>query len=129
MDATRRQEWKASLERELQRQVVERQLSEHAQIAWLLEQLTNYVERWLALGGAPGSAVNEDALFQMVEIGTEVLSEVLRASTLPNEASGACNHFRNLIADARRRNQMPVASFVHESLAGVESSALRNRNP
>ena len=79
MNPARQLELKASLRRELSRQAHERNLSSTGRVVWLLDQVENYVERWLGLRAAPAQTVvpSSDDLFQMIEIGVEAVSAEL----------------------------------------------------
>lgn len=81
MNAARHHELQASLGHELHRQTDERNLSSTGRVVWLLDQIENYVERWLALRTSAGRtmAPADDDLFGMIEIGAKMTSTELQA--------------------------------------------------
>lgn len=78
------------MQRELDRQTQERDLDKMARTAWLVDQVDNYVERWIgmAAGSEPTSAPIEDDLLCMIEIGAEAVSAELHGLDSPTIADG-----------------------------------------
>src|SRR5262245_49915690 len=85
MSPGRRRDLQASLRREFSLQTQERGLSQMARVVWLVDQLENYVERWVGLCQTSSHAVSphSDDLFLMVEVGAEAVSEEVRALGSP----------------------------------------------
>ena len=126
MDAARRRELEASLRRELGRHAAEDGLDSAGRVVWLLEQLENYVERWIGLGSAAaeGLAPASNDLFGMIEIGTAVTSEALQALGL--EATAASwRKFLIILAEMRTGNSMLDPRALAQSLALVRSALPR----
>lgn len=73
------------MQRELDRQARERDFDRVARVAWLLDQLDNYVERWIGMVAAaePARPSVEDDLFHMIEIGAEAVSAELHSLESP----------------------------------------------
>ena len=79
MNAARQQELEASLQRELNVRTEERKLDSAGRVAWLVDQVENYVQRWLGMSAvSPTRAPVDDELFRMIEIGAGVVSAELQ---------------------------------------------------
>jgi hypothetical protein len=122
MDAARRLELQTSLQRELERHAAERGLGPTARVAWLLDQLENYVERWLGLRAADGSAIApaSDDLFGMIEIGADVTSGEVRAAEAA-AVMGSWQTFLTILAELRAGSSMIEPWRLAEALAVVRS--------
>ncbi len=122
MNAVRHLELQASLQRELDRQAVERGLSSAGRVGWLLDQIENYVERWLGLRAALAQTTSppSDDLFRMIEIGAAVASAELQAVESP--AIGQRWHeFLAVLACVRAGSNTIEPQRLAESLAVVRS--------
>jgi hypothetical protein len=123
MDPNRQRELEASLRRELSRQAEERRLEPRAQVVWLVDQLENYVERWVGLCAASSRTESPDSddLFQMVHIAAEVLSSKLKGLQFPEVAEN-WGEFLAALADARLAYDPPTRQQLAEKLAVVRST-------
>lgn len=79
MDAVRRLELQTSLQRELERQAVEQNLTATGRIVWLLDQVENYIDRWRGIGAHSTPVPHGSDLYQMIEIGVGVTTIELQA--------------------------------------------------
>jgi hypothetical protein len=79
MNAARQLELQASLRRELIRQAQEHNLTSTGRVVWLLDQVENYVARWLGLRAVSPQTADapSDDLFHMIEIGAKAVSAEL----------------------------------------------------
>src|SRR5262245_21900268 len=80
MDIRRRAELEALLQREFARQIAEQNLDSKRRVAWLLDQLENYINRWLGM-----KATVTDDLFLMIQVGAAAVSqEIEKNGGAPN---------------------------------------------
>ena len=98
MNSSRRIELHGWLRHELSRQSRERNLSSTGRVVWLLDQVENYVERWLGNPQTAGASSND--LFQMIEIGAEAVSAELAGLDRIGVAE-SWHHFLALLAAFR----------------------------
>jgi hypothetical protein len=122
MNAARRLELQASLQFELERHAVERGLSSTGRVVWLLDQVENYVERWLGLRSVPAQTIAppSDDLFCMIEISAEMTSAELRAVESPPIAE-SWQAFLAVLAEVRDASNIIEPQRLAESLAVVRS--------
>jgi hypothetical protein len=120
MNPARHHELEASLLRELDRQAVERGLCSTGRVAWLVDQIENYVERWLGLraGAAQTIAPPSDDLFGMIEIGADAVSAELQALKSPAIAE-SWHKFLAVLAAVRAGSNAIKPQQLAESLAVV----------
>lgn len=78
MSADRKRELRTLLKLELERQTQEHGLDAGGRVAWLLEQLENYILRWQALA-VDSLPPHGDDLFRMIEVCTDSVSDELSA--------------------------------------------------
>jgi hypothetical protein len=124
MDDKRRDELRASLERELKEKSAQEQLSSRDRIHWLADRLGEYLERWLgfcAISDASMPPLVDHVLFGMVEIGAEVLTEELRRPSVPRTISDAWYTFPKVLETARSWNEKSEAEQLRVVLAGWRS--------
>jgi hypothetical protein len=114
MDATRRVELETSLQRELARQAAEQDLDPTGRAAWLLDQLENYVHRWMGMRAAVG-----DDLFIMIEACAAAISRELSSVDSPNIDT----HWQAFLAvlDEGRRGVLGEPGKLVDSLAVVRA--------
>lgn len=122
MNSTRRSELQASLRKELNRQSQERNLSRTGRLIWLLDQVENYVARWLGLEATKKTAgMPSDDLFFMIEIGAEAVStECLD----PTSSAESWHDFLAALAAVRAGNQAIEKRQLAESLEIFRSEIL-----
>lgn len=120
MNAARRDELEASLRCELDREAQEQNLNSTGRILWLIDQIENYVERWLAMGGAAAPTAVPDELFGMIEIGAAAVS----AEPKGRESSAVADSWRAFLAllAAIRAGNAPKPQEVKNKLATVRSA-------
>ena len=122
MNAARQHELKASLQRELNRQAQERNLSSTGRIVWLVDQVENYVERWLGMRVAiPSTTLPlDDELFGMIEIGAKAVSAELQSL----EAPAVGHSWRAFLAAlaAVRVDNAPAPERLKKELVAVRSA-------
>jgi hypothetical protein len=125
MNAVRRLELQASLQCELDRHAAKRDLNSTGRVAWLLDQLENYVERWLGLRAIAAQAVTppSDDLFGMIEIGAGVTSRELQAVEAA-PISESWRAFLTILAEVRTGRSRIEPRRLAESLAVVRSEFL-----
>src|SRR5580700_3893216 len=117
MDPARRLELQTSLEGELDRHASARALSPAGRVVWLVDQLENYVERWLGLRAAAAQAIapRSDDLFAMIEIGAEVTSGEVRAVEA-TPIAGSWRAFLTVLAEVRAGSSMTEPQRLAEAL-------------
>ena len=110
MDQARRNELRASLERDFQSESDQHGFNQSDRIYWLAERVDEYLERWLGfcrISDATMAQLVDSVLFGMVEIGSEVLGEELKKAELPPEHNAAWLGFQatmKLVRDANRHD-------------------------
>lgn len=126
MSTARHLELRASLQRELDRQAAEGGLSSTGRVVWLLDQMENYVERWLGLCAASAQTIAPpvDELFRMIEVGADVTSAQLQFVESPSIAEkwrdflavlAAVRVGRNTIEPQRLAESLAVVRFEFHS--------------
>ena len=122
MSAARHLELQVSLQRELDRHAVERGLSSTGRVVWLLDQMENYVERWLGLRAASAQTIAPpiDDLFRMIEVGADVTSAELQVVESPAIAE-RWHEFLAVLAAVRAGRNTVEPQRLAESLAVVRS--------
>jgi hypothetical protein len=120
MNAERRLELQISLQRELERQTVEYGLDVTGRIAWLLDQVENYVARKLGMPGGLRAISPNDELFRMIEIGAEVTTAELQAID-PGPFADAWREFVQVVTEAGLESRKIDSQRLEKSFAVVRS--------
>lgn len=123
MNAARRLELQASLRRELERQAMEQGLSAKGRIAWLVDQVENYLQRRLGMPGGlrPTIISPNDELFRMIEIGAEATSAELQA-VVPGPFADAWQAFVEVVMEAGSGTRVIEPQSLAKAFAGVRSA-------
>ncbi len=79
-DSPRKQSLRASLLEDLGAIPRSDSAGELDHLVWLLEQVENYVRRWIGFGTSEAAPTPTGALWDMVEIGTDVLAHELTST-------------------------------------------------
>ena len=122
MSTARHLELQASLQRELDLQTVERGLSSTGRVVWLLDQMENYLERWVGLRAASAQTIAPptDDLFRMIEVGADVTAAELQVVESPAIAE-SWHEFLAVLAAVRAGRNTIEPQRLAESLAVVRS--------
>ena len=126
MDSTRRRELRASLVRQLTDESAQSRFSPRDRVHWLGDQVEEYLERWLAFCAAsdPVSPLFvESALFDMLEIGSEVLTEELHTVSTPSNVADAWHGFEAALKRIRHQGDWQQAQRLRKILAEWRSLA------
>ena len=93
--------------------------------SWLLDQLDNYLDRWLGFAaiGVPLKSLLRDDLFIMLVVGVETYSSEVMAES-PVEGYNAWTSFLRLIAQVRKRNDTVAFSKLRDALTQVRNDTL-----
>lgn len=130
MNAARRLELQASLQRELARYTAEHGLSSTGRVSWLLDQVENYVERWNGIRAISTHSTSSpsDDLFHMIEIGAEVTSrEMLTLESTPVVQSW--NSFLAILSQERERSNIAEPQRLTKLLAAVRTAIVEELKP
>lgn len=127
MDAARRLELESSLRSRLQAQV------KIVRLAWLGEQVENYVERWAAfceLTQAPVADRTRGDLFGVVEIGAALFSEELaRMPATFAPVHHAWQRFLDTLARIRVHDESVTSGELRRDFAGAMTSLAAQARP
>ena len=123
----RSKELQESLRRELESADV-RALSPSDRRVWLLDQLDNYLDRWLAFAalGVPIESLLRDDLFSMLVVGVDRFSEELKLDHSAPEAH-AWSHFVAQIELLKSSRSVDVLNSLRADLTQVRNE--RSRKP
>jgi hypothetical protein len=122
MDAARSRELEESLWRELRRQTEDRCLTPKARLAWLVEQLENYVERWVGTSAASSQTTShDDDLLLMVQAASSVVTTELQSLQL-SASSEAWQAFLTILANARLSSDLAVRQQLAERVVAMRST-------
>jgi hypothetical protein len=114
MSETRHIELKMSLERECDRQTSEQKLDSTGRLAWLLDQLENYVARWRGMR----ASVTDD-LFLMIESGAAAVTQELRRANVP-KIEESWQAFL-IVLDAARQGRLANSEKLGDALLAVRA--------
>ncbi len=105
-----------SLRRQLAAVTHEQHLDAHGRRLWLLDQLDNYLDRWLAFAalGVPMESLLRDDLFLMLRHGSTLFTEEIDQLPPTDPAPIAWQSFVLLLVGLKR-------SFTAESLSRLRS--------
>lgn len=125
MESQERGRLQESLATELARVAQSESLDPQEQALWLLAQIENYLERWLAFRGVSthgqGLPLQNDPLFVMIAVAAEMLaSESDRAAR--SASSFASREFLNLLERGQAEPDAVVPSALRESLKELRAS-------
>jgi len=126
MEPTRRQEIAASLSKDIEEKRL--QLSRNALLEWLAWRLQIYVIRWtrICTPDVPMAVLIAQALFPVVEIGTDAMAKELATVTISDKATVAwsryvvtldmlkCNEERNLLKQ--------IEGDINEFVSAIQTS-------
>jgi hypothetical protein len=123
MNPIRLRDLEASLRKELSRQVETDRLEPNARVIWLVDQLENYLQRWIGIGASSSQSELpiSDELFQMVEVAAEVVSAELKCLQLPAIARN-WQELLAVLADARLTYDPAMRQQLAGKLAVVRST-------
>jgi len=93
--------------------------------SWLLDQLDNYLDRWLGFAalGVPMKSLLRDDLFIMLVVGAEMYSSEVMTETFAEEPS-TWTSFISLIAEVRERGDTVAFSKLRDALTQVRNDTL-----
>jgi hypothetical protein len=100
------------LQREFAHQAAEQNLDSTGRVAWLLDRLENYVQRWLGM-----RATAADDLFLMIEAGAAAVSRELRSGDF-RKIDERWQAFL-VVLDATRQGKVGEPGKLAEFLAAV----------
>lgn len=126
MNGDRRRELEASLRGRLAEQPDEHRL------AWVVDQLENYVERWIGFAEVMREPLHDQLqgdLFGLIEIGEDVTDGEVARAPRSAELGEAWHRFRAVVARLRGAPDDGSAAELREPLSGVlEAPEFRERS-
>ncbi|CAA9346182.1 MAG: hypothetical protein AVDCRST_MAG89-2879 [uncultured Gemmatimonadetes bacterium] len=116
MNADRRRELEASLRGRLAEQ------PEAHRLAWVVDQLENYVERWIGFAEVVPEPLHHQLqgdLFGMIEIGEDVVDGEVARAPRSGELTEAWRRFRAAVARLRGAPDDGSPAELRDPLSGV----------
>ena len=125
MDVLRRTDLRNALEHELAFVTQRKSLTGPRRVQWLVEMLTEYVERWIGFCQPPAAGMHsmvEDSGFAMMEIGAGLLNRELRAADAPSAVISAWLGFISALSEMRDRADHRLIWDLEHGIGEVQSA-------
>jgi hypothetical protein len=127
MRARRSQDLRSSLEHELRAVTVRDTLDSESRRRWLLDQLDNYLDRWLGFAavGIPLKSLLRDDLFTMLIVGVDAYARELEAAAIASSELAAWEKFQTLLRqlqETRDGSNLPALRIALTSVRNALST-------
>jgi hypothetical protein len=132
MDIVRRTDLRNSLEHELAVETQRKGLGPQDRVEWLLQMLSEYVERWIGFCQPPTvgmHALVQDSGFAMIEVGAGILSRELQRARPPGTVFAAWLGFLSCLSEMRDRADYRLISDLQDATRGLEDAISIWRTP
>lgn len=123
------------LRRSLRRQLVavtrEQHLNARGRRLWLLDQLDNYLDRWLAFAalGVPMKSLLRDDLFLMLRHGSALFTEEIEQLPPTAPERGAWQTFAQLLSSIIKSSATSALPKLRETLSSVRTNSPAPSSP
>lgn len=120
-----------SLRRQLATVTREQHLDVHGRRLWLLDQLDNYLDRWLAFAalGVPMESLLRDDLFLMLRHGSALLSQEIEQLPPTFPERSAWQTFAQLLENVIESPATSSLPALRKTLSTVRAAHLKNTPP